>query len=270
LNGNTGFRLDGVAAGDFSGYSVAAAGDVNGDGRADLVIGAYSAAPNGNSGAGSSYVYFSPASGGATYRGTTLADSLRGTASGDSMNGYSGNDILNGNAGDDTITGGIGNDTINGGAGNDTVKWAAGDGNDTVTLGTGTNSIDFGANAYTYVNNGAQRVFTIGIGSATVTVTDWTTGTNSVVGSNQAPSITSGGTASFAENSTGTVYTATGTDPDTGTTLTYALGGTDAGRFNINAASGAVTFKASPDFEAPADVGGIMSTTSPSPHSMAA
>jgi Ca2+-binding RTX toxin-like protein len=256
LNGSTGFRLDGVAANDGGGYSVASAGDVNGDGRADLVIGADSAAPNGNLRAGSSYVYFSPASGGATYRGTTLADRLSGTSAGDTINGYSGNDILNGNAGDDTITGGTGNDTIDGGAGNDTVKWAPGDGNDTVTLGTGTNSIDFGVNAYTYVDSGAQRVFTIG--SATVTVTDWTTGTNSVVGSNsnQAPSVTSGASASFAENATGTVYTATGTDPDTGTTLTYALGGVDAGRFNINAASGAVTFKASPDFEAPADVGG--------------
>jgi len=31
---------------------------------------------------------------------------------------------------------------------------------------------------------------------------------------NEAPSITSGGTASFAENATGTVYTATGSDAD--------------------------------------------------------
>jgi hypothetical protein len=187
LDGSTGFLLNGVAAYEASGYSVAAAGDVNGDGRADLVIGAYYAAPNGNTRAGSSYVYFSPASGGATYRGTTLADRLSGTSAGDTIDGYSGNDILNGNAGEDTITGGTGNDTItggtemdtiDGGAGNDTVKWAAGDGNDTVTLGTGTNSIDFGANAYTYVDIGTKRVFTIG--SATVTVTDWTTGTNSV------------------------------------------------------------------------------------------
>jgi hypothetical protein len=176
LTGSNGFRLDGVAASDYSGVSAASAGDVNGDGLADLIIGAGYADPNGNTSAGSSYVYFSPASGGATYRGTTLADRLSGTSDGDTINGYSGNDILNGNVGNDTITGGTGNDTINGGAGNDTVKWAPGDGNDTVTLGTGTNSIDFGANAYTYVDSGTQRVFTIG--SATVTVTDWTTGTS--------------------------------------------------------------------------------------------
>ncbi|NDG51036.1 MAG: hypothetical protein EBY30_18860, partial [Rhodospirillales bacterium] len=207
-------------------------------------------------------MYFSPASGGATYRGTTLADRLSGTSAGDTINGYSGNDILNGNAGDDTITGGTGNDTItggtgndtiDGGAGNDTVKWAPGDGNDTVTLGTGTNSIDFGTNAYTYLDSGAQRVFTIG--SATVTVTDWTTGTNSVVSYNQAPTVTSGSSASFAENATGTVYTAAGSDPDANTALSFALGGVDAALFNIDTASGVVTFKTSPNFEAPTDAG---------------
>ncbi len=47
LNGGNGFRLDGVAAGDRSGRSVAGAGDVNGDGFADVIIGAYGADPNG-------------------------------------------------------------------------------------------------------------------------------------------------------------------------------------------------------------------------------
>jgi Ca2+-binding RTX toxin-like protein len=238
LNGTDGFRLNGVSANDYTGISVASAGDVDGDGFADLIIGANGA----NGGAGASYVYFSPATGGATYRGTTLADKLRGTASADLMNGYAGND---------TITGGGGDDIITGGAGNDTIIWALGDGNDTVTLGTGINTIDFSYNASTYVDNGAQRVFTIG--SATFTVTDWNTGTNSVV--NHAPLVTSASTASFAENATGTVYTAAGSDPDVGTTLTYALGGTDAGLFNINSASGVVTFKAAPNFEAPADAG---------------
>src|SRR6476661_8812640 len=40
LSGSNGFRLDGVAAYDQSGYSVASAGDVNGDGFADLIVGA--------------------------------------------------------------------------------------------------------------------------------------------------------------------------------------------------------------------------------------
>ena len=71
--------------------------------------------------------------------------------------------------------------------------------------------------------------------------------------SNNAPSFSSGTTATFAENSTGTVYTATATDAD-GDTLSYSIaGGTDAARFTINSTSGALSFNSSPDFEAPSD-----------------
>jgi hypothetical protein len=58
LDGSTGFRLDGVAAIDYSGVAVSAAGDINGDGIDDLTIGAYRADPNGRIEAGSSYVVF--------------------------------------------------------------------------------------------------------------------------------------------------------------------------------------------------------------------
>ncbi len=40
LNGGNGFKLGGAAIGDWSRYSVASAGDVNGDGFADLIVGA--------------------------------------------------------------------------------------------------------------------------------------------------------------------------------------------------------------------------------------
>ncbi|SFK37162.1 VCBS domain-containing protein, partial [Falsiroseomonas stagni] len=73
---------------------------------------------------------------------------------------------------------------------------------------------------------------------------------------NDAPTVTSTAVANFAENGSGTAYQATATDPDAGTTLTWSLGGTDAARFDINAANGAVTFKAAPNFEAPTDAGG--------------
>lgn len=59
LDGTTGFRLDGAAAGDRCGFSVASAGDVNGDGIDDLVIGAYLA----NEQRGSSYVVFGRSTG---------------------------------------------------------------------------------------------------------------------------------------------------------------------------------------------------------------
>ena len=59
LNGNNGFRLDGTAADDRSGYSVSNAGDVNGDGFDDVIVGAYGADPIGyGSAAGSSFVVF--------------------------------------------------------------------------------------------------------------------------------------------------------------------------------------------------------------------
>jgi len=63
LNGTNGFRLDGAAVGDYSGRSVSAAGDINGDGLGDLIVGAFGADPNGNSASGSSYVVFGRAAG---------------------------------------------------------------------------------------------------------------------------------------------------------------------------------------------------------------
>ena len=58
LDGSNGFVLNGIDSGDHSGISVSSAGDVNGDGLADVIIGADDANPNGNSGAGESYVVF--------------------------------------------------------------------------------------------------------------------------------------------------------------------------------------------------------------------
>src|SRR5688500_13176842 len=62
LDGSNGFKLSGVAESDFSGHSVSDAGDVNGDGFGDLIIGADGADPNGNR-SGASYVVFGKADG---------------------------------------------------------------------------------------------------------------------------------------------------------------------------------------------------------------
>jgi len=57
-NGSTGFVLTGIDANDRSGRTVSAAGDVNGDGIDDLIIGAGSADPGGRTDAGETYVVF--------------------------------------------------------------------------------------------------------------------------------------------------------------------------------------------------------------------
>ena len=58
LDGSNGFVVNGIDNNDFSGRSVSSAGDVNGDGVDDLIIGAPGADPNGTYGAGESYVVF--------------------------------------------------------------------------------------------------------------------------------------------------------------------------------------------------------------------
>jgi len=56
-----GFVINGIDLSDYSGRSVSGAGDVNGDGLADVIVGANNADPNGNTAAGESYVVFGKA-----------------------------------------------------------------------------------------------------------------------------------------------------------------------------------------------------------------
>jgi VCBS repeat-containing protein len=77
---------------------------------------------------------------------------------------------------------------------------------------------------------------------------------------NEAPVITSNGAGataaiSMAENLTA-VTTVTVQDPDANTTLAYSLSGADAALFNINQATGALSFITAPDFEIPTSAGG--------------
>jgi hypothetical protein len=57
-DGTHGFVLTGIDVRDYSGGSVSVAGDVDGDGVDDLIVGAPGGDPGGDSSAGESYVVF--------------------------------------------------------------------------------------------------------------------------------------------------------------------------------------------------------------------
>ena len=116
LDGTTGFELNGEAAGDYSGFSVASAGDVNGDGFADLIVGALSADAHGTD-AGASYVVFGKASGFAANIDLSSLDGtngfvLNGAAAGDQSGcSVAAAGDVNGDGFADLIVGAIGADS---------------------------------------------------------------------------------------------------------------------------------------------------------------
>ncbi len=77
LDGFNGFQISGEVALDYSGRWVSAAGDVNGDGFGDLLIGAYRAEPNGFK-SGASYVVFGKATGFAADLALSTLDGVNG------------------------------------------------------------------------------------------------------------------------------------------------------------------------------------------------
>jgi VCBS repeat-containing protein len=114
LDGADGFRLDGISTGDHNAYSVASAGDLNGDGFDDLVIGARYAEPSGDTRFGESYVVFG--------RDFTNEVDFLGTASADTLTGTAAAEIFVAGRGSDTMTGGGGADAFRGGAGDDRIE----------------------------------------------------------------------------------------------------------------------------------------------------
>ncbi|HEX4918590.1 MAG TPA: Ig-like domain-containing protein, partial [Limnobacter sp.] len=101
INGVGGFAINGANAYDYSGRSVSAAGDVNGDGLADLIIGSDYADPNGNY-SGQSYVIFGSTGGSFSstavdYLGGTGDDVRTATGTGQTLVGGAGNDVLSAN-----------------------------------------------------------------------------------------------------------------------------------------------------------------------------
>ncbi|MCF2150954.1 tandem-95 repeat protein [Desmonostoc muscorum LEGE 12446] len=114
LNGSNGFVINGIDADDRSGSSVSSAGDINGDGIDELIIGAYRASPNGQYAAGSSYVVFGSNSGfGASFNLSSLNGSNGFVINGIDERDGSGRSVsgagdINGDGFDDLIIGAYG------------------------------------------------------------------------------------------------------------------------------------------------------------------
>ena len=192
LNGSNGFVLDGIDAGDFSGGSVSSAGDINGDGIDDIIIGAFGANPS-----GASYVVFGAASNAALI-GTNGDDVLVGDEGNDSIEGRAGNDVLDGDEsndelfggkdadiliggnGDDSLFGGQGFDTLYGGNGEDTLIGGngkdiliGGNGNDILRGEVGKDTLIGGMGDDVLTGGNGRDTFVLVVGEGTDTITDF-------------------------------------------------------------------------------------------------
>ena len=112
IDGINGFELRGIAQGDLLGSAVSGAGDLNGDGHDDLIVGA-SNADGGAPGSGAAYVILGGNfTAGTIVTGTAQADDLAGTAAAERLIGGNGNDVIDGGGGRDVVIGGAGDDTL--------------------------------------------------------------------------------------------------------------------------------------------------------------
>ncbi len=170
--GNGGFVLNGSGLGDQSGFSVATAGDINGDGFDDLLVGANYGDALGylKTNAGDSWVIF-----GRDFTGTVTQ---QGTANADSLNGSASADVMIGGQGNDTLIGAGGLDVMRGGAGNDVLRVSdlsfadidGGSGTDTLALTGSGMTLDLGALANTRLTD-IEAIDLTGVGNNTLTLT---------------------------------------------------------------------------------------------------
>jgi hypothetical protein len=108
-----GFVIKGESENDYSGYSVSNAGDVNGDGLDDLIVGAYQASLSGKSNVGKSYVVFGKQDNNAIELSAIVAGTGGFVINGESMGDESGYSVsnagdVNGDGLDDLIVGAYG------------------------------------------------------------------------------------------------------------------------------------------------------------------
>lgn len=197
LDGSNGFVFNGINPGDFAGVDVSGAGDFNGDGTDDLIIGAPGASPNGNLTAGQAFVVYgipvetcgvidlAPDEANEVV-GTENSETLLGGEDIDAICGLDGNDIIAGGLGDDFIEGGSGDDIIRGdlnsrdsqtnleGAGNDVINGGAG--NDRIGGKAGDDIINGGADDDLIWGDSGDDILTGGLGNDVLVGDDFSGG----------------------------------------------------------------------------------------------
>ena len=196
-----------------------------------------------------------------------------GSTGADIFTGYSHNDTIAGGDGDDTLGGAGGNDTLTGDGGGDTFVYD-GQGADSITdfksddimRITGVYA-DFAAlqSHISLVNGGQDTQIDFGSGNSLTLLgfTQTLTGGDFLFGDEPAgapPTINSDGggdtaAVNVAENSTA-VTTVAASDPELSAIVYSLAGGLDHLKFQINPTTGALSFVAAPNFEAPSDSNG--------------
>ncbi len=161
-SGTGGFVINGENAPGFYKISVSTAGDVNGDGLDDLIVGALGSVNLTAKNAGKSYVIFGKTDTNAINL-TQLSGDLQyaidylGDENANTLTGTSGNEIFVAGVGDDTLIGNGGMDVLNAGAGNDTITINASNITALAQTGTGNRArVDGGGNIDTLALDGGD------------------------------------------------------------------------------------------------------------------